>query len=88
MNTFVDRDYCRERHSDTRTSRRSPNSAEERVRVRQKQCVVQLEQLKEYLDALNTRTLSKHPLKKAINYTLKQWLELTVRTTNGYLDDG
>ena len=61
-------------------------SVEERVRVRQKQSVVQLERLKEYLDALNTRTLPRHPLKKAINYTLKQWLELIVYTTNGHLE--
>lgn len=60
-------------------------SEEERRARRQKESVSLLQKLKEYLDFLNIQTLPQHPLKKALEYALNQWLELTIYTTNGEL---
>jgi len=61
-------------------------SPQERLKARQKKTIALLENLKGNLDAFNERTLPRHPLKKALEYTLNQWTELSVFTTNGLLE--
>ena len=60
-------------------------SREERQAMREKKSKPTLDKLKEFLDDLNERTLPRHPLKKALNYTLKQWKELVQYAENGIL---
>lgn len=59
---------------------------QERFAVRQKKTVALLQNLKTNLDAFNEQTLPRHPLKKALEYTLNQWDELSVFVTNGLLE--
>jgi transposase len=59
---------------------------EERLKARQKKTVPLLQNLKGNLDAFNERTLPRHPLKKALEYTLNQWDELTVFASDGLLE--
>jgi hypothetical protein len=60
-------------------------SAKKRQAMREKKSKPILEKLKAFLDGLNECTLPRHPLKKALEYTLKQWEELTRYTENGIL---
>jgi transposase len=62
------------------------SSPADRLAVRQSKTVPILQRLKEQIDAFNERTLPRHPLKKALEYTLNQWKELTVFTTDGLLE--
>jgi transposase len=58
-------------------------SLAERLALRQKQSVPVLAELRQKLLAWKEQLLPKHPMAEAVNYTLGQWQELTVFTSDG-----
>ena len=58
-------------------------SVDERLALRQTQSVPVLAELRQKLLVWKERLLPKHPMAEAVNYTLSQWEELTVFTTDG-----
>lgn len=58
-------------------------STEERLALRQAQSVPVLAKLREKLLGWKEQLLPKHPMAEAVNYTLGQWEELTVFTSDG-----
>ena len=58
-------------------------SMAERRELRQKQSVPVLAELHRKLLIWKEQLLPKHPMAEAVNYTLSQWGELTVFTTDG-----
>jgi transposase/uncharacterized membrane protein len=58
-------------------------SVAERRELRQKQSVPMLAELHQKLLVWKEQLLPKHPMAEAVNYTLSQWEELTVFTTDG-----
>jgi transposase len=58
-------------------------AADERLRRRQAEAVPLLDTLHALLIAQKAKLLPKHPLAEAIGYTLNQWRELTLFTTDG-----
>jgi transposase len=58
-------------------------SVAERLTLRQKQSVPVLAELREKLLTWKEQLLPKHPMAEAVNYTLGQWEELTVFTSDG-----
>jgi transposase len=57
--------------------------AEQRLALRQAQCVPVLAELREKLFTWKERLLPKHPMAEAVNYTLSQWTELNVFSSDG-----
>jgi transposase len=58
-------------------------SVEERLKLRQRQSVPLLAQLRERLLAWKEQLLPKHPMAEAIHYALGQWTELNVFCSDG-----
>src|SRR5438093_2624224 len=58
-------------------------SVAERLALRQTQSVPVVAELRQKLLVWKERLLPKHPMAEAVNYTLGQWEELTVFTTDG-----
>jgi hypothetical protein len=58
-------------------------SVAERRELRQKQSVPILAEMHQKLLVWKEQLLPKHPMAEAVNYTLSQWEELTVFTTDG-----
>ena len=58
-------------------------SVAERLALRQTQSVPVLAELRHKLLTWKERLLPKHPMAEAVNYTLSQWEELTVFTSDG-----
>jgi len=58
-------------------------SVAERLALRQTQSVAVLAELRRKLLAWKEQLLPKHPMAEAVNYTLGQWEELTVFTSDG-----
>ena len=58
-------------------------AAEQRLALRQTQSQPVLTQLREKLLGWKEQLLPKHPMAEAVNYTLGQWEELTVFTSDG-----
>src|SRR5713101_5818229 len=58
-------------------------SVAERLALRQTQSVPVLAELRQKLLAWKEQLLPKHPMAEAVNYTLSQWEELTVFTSDG-----
>jgi len=58
-------------------------SVAERLALRQTQSVLVLAELRQKLLGWKEQLLPKHPMAEAVNYTLGQWEELTVFTSDG-----
>jgi hypothetical protein len=58
-------------------------SVAERLALRQTQSAAVLAELRQKLLAWKEQLLPKHPMAEAVNYTLGQWEELTVFTSDG-----
>jgi hypothetical protein len=58
-------------------------SVAERLALRQTQSVPVLAELRHKLLTWKEQLLPKHPMAEAVNYTLSQWEELTVFTSDG-----
>jgi len=58
---------------------------EERKTIREKESVPRLQELKEWLQDLQIRTLPKSSLGEAINYSLRNWDKLCKYTEQGFI---
>ena len=60
--------------------------AEDRARLRQEKAAPLLEELRSWLDLVQTQVLPKGPMGQAIAYAKNQWAALTVYVTDGRLE--